>query len=327
MKIKLIAKKHQQISFLQSEKFQNLCTDHNITFVNKNEDILLVHTDAVNIRKNPNILNNQPTIIIERYDSSNIGHVKELNSKSLLALWKSSKFRKNETNFLPRYKGRYHSLLIMNNRPDKDNELIKKVKNLDESNLYKVDVLTGYAHYSSVKSILNTKNDINKTRTIDVQFLGTTMYDATESGSPISIHRMTCLRKLKTLSKFKTLIKQGKPLSHSQYSDSLYSSKIVISPWGCGEICYRDFEALAAGCILLKPDSSFVQTWPDIFINNKTYVPCNCDFSDVEEKIKIILKNWNNYHDMRESNRKLIEKSVTIPDLVDRFVLLLNKLK
>ena len=101
MKLKLISKDHQQTSVFRSEKFKNKCSDVGIEFVRKNEDVTLIHTDAVNVRKNPNILKGRPVIIIERFDSANIGHHKELSSDSLLALWKISKFRDNATNLLP----------------------------------------------------------------------------------------------------------------------------------------------------------------------------------------------------------------------------------
>jgi spore maturation protein CgeB len=61
-------------------------------------------------------------------------------------------------------------------------------------------------------------------------------------------------------------------------------SKICISPFGYGEICWRDFEAILCGCLLIKPDMSHVETNPDIFMAGQTYVPVKWDFSDLEEK-------------------------------------------
>jgi len=319
MKLKLISKKHQQTSVMRSNEFINKCSDIGLKFVNKNEDITLIHTDAVDVRKNPTILKGRPVIIIERYDSANIGHYKELKSDSLLALWKISKFRDNITNTLPRYKGRYHSSLIMENRADKDKSLLRSISLLNDIDMNKVHVPMSYAHYDSTRIALKHSLNLKQSRSIDLHFCGTTMYDATESGSPISIHRMTCLRKLNSINGYKKIVHAGRPFSRSKYLTSIYNSKIIVSPWGCGEVCYRDFEALAAGCILLKPDTGFVETWPDIFINDKTYIPCNVDFSDLEDKIAYILKQWKSFESFRERNRKLIEDSIQMDTIVNRF--------
>ena len=39
-------------------------------------------------------------------------------------------------------------------------------------------------------------------------------------------------------------------------------SRICISPFGYGEICWRDFEAILCGCLVVKPDMSHVETNP-----------------------------------------------------------------
>jgi hypothetical protein len=75
----------------------------------------------------------------------------------------------------------------------------------------------------------------------------------------------------------------------TRYVNCLFASKVGISPWGLGEKCYRDFEAMYCGCILIKPDTSFVRTYPDIYLNNKTYIPCKIDFSDLQEKVDYII--------------------------------------
>src|SRR5690606_40487329 len=51
-----------------------------------------------------------------------------------------------------------------------------------------------------------------------------------------------------------------------------------------GEVCHRDFEAMAAGAVLVKPDSSHIRTNPEIYIPGQTYVPCKPDWSRSEER-------------------------------------------
>lgn len=68
-----------------------------------------------------------------------------------------------------------------------------------------------------------------------------------------------------------------------QYYREMLRSRICVSPFGYGEICWRDFEAVACGCLLVKPDMSHLRTRPSIFEPGETYVPVRWDFSDLEE--------------------------------------------
>lgn len=70
-----------------------------------------------------------------------------------------------------------------------------------------------------------------------------------------------------------------------QYAEEMLASKICVSPFGYGEICWRDFEAVAYGCLLFKPDMAHVRTRPDIYRPFETFVPVAWDFSDLEEKL------------------------------------------
>jgi len=80
-------------------------------------------------------------------------------------------------------------------------------------------------------------------------------------------------------------------ISLPAYLKELEDSKIALSPFGYGEVNYRDFEAMIKGACLLKPDLSHMRTWPDIFRPMETYVPYKWDFSDLNEKIRLLLKD------------------------------------
>jgi hypothetical protein len=67
------------------------------------------------------------------------------------------------------------------------------------------------------------------------------------------------------------------------YLREMLDSKICFSPFGYGEICWRDFEAILCGCLLVKPDMSHVETYPEIFQPYRTYVPVHWDLSNLEE--------------------------------------------
>lgn len=74
-----------------------------------------------------------------------------------------------------------------------------------------------------------------------------------------------------------------------QYLRELQHAKLCFSPFGYGEVCWRDFEAVANGAVLLKPDMSHIRTEPDIFRPGETYMPLAWDLSDFEEKVRWLL--------------------------------------
>ncbi|HDQ15186.1 MAG TPA: glycosyltransferase family 1 protein [Sediminispirochaeta sp.] len=74
-----------------------------------------------------------------------------------------------------------------------------------------------------------------------------------------------------------------------RYYRDLYDAKMTLSPFGWGEVCFRDFEAVVTGSMLLKPDMSHLRTWPDIYIPYETYVPLSWDGDDLFEKVDYYL--------------------------------------
>ncbi len=80
-------------------------------------------------------------------------------------------------------------------------------------------------------------------------------------------------------------------INHISYYKELKDTRISISPFGLGEITYRDFETIICGALLLKPDMDHVDTWPNIYKENETYVKCNWDFSDLHDKVGDLLAN------------------------------------
>jgi len=73
------------------------------------------------------------------------------------------------------------------------------------------------------------------------------------------------------------------------YYEEMLRSRVCVSPFGYGEICWRDFEAVLCGCVLVKPDMSHVETEPDIFVPNETYVPVRWDYADLVPTLEALL--------------------------------------
>lgn len=74
-------------------------------------------------------------------------------------------------------------------------------------------------------------------------------------------------------------------LSNPQYLAELRNSKMCFSPFGYGEVCWRDFEAMSTGALLIKPDMSHLRLANDFFRAYETYVPLAWDLHDLAEKI------------------------------------------
>lgn len=80
-------------------------------------------------------------------------------------------------------------------------------------------------------------------------------------------------------------------IKSAEYFCEIEKSKICVGPFGLGEITIRDYEIFIGGSLLLKPCVEHMETWPDLFVDNETYVSFRWDLSDFEEKIENLLKN------------------------------------
>ncbi len=118
-----------------------------------------------------------------------------------------------------------------------------------------------------------------KDRSLDISFSGRVTYSKSVNYSVPTLQR----RKLKKIwhslpgkNKFFLGYDDGhgktcdgkpiKPLDYPyEYLSKLLDTKVVISPWGFSAWCIRDLEALACGCIVIKPECSSVVISPDIY--------------------------------------------------------------
>lgn len=114
-------------------------------------------------------------------------------------------------------------------------------------------------------------------------------------------HRNAVWLQLQKLTTRKVVAQQ---LAPTVTAATLYRAKISISPFGMGELCYRDLESIQHGCILIKPDMSDIITEPNLFIKNQTYIPCKVDYSDLNEIIERVLGNYKEYSYIIENARQ-----------------------
>ena len=85
--------------------------------------------------------------------------------------------------------------------------------------------------------------------------------------STVGYQRRSLLTSISSLSNFHT-----NRLPSSLYLSGLDNDFAVLSPFGWGEVCYRDFESVLFGKLLIKPSMSHIQTWPNIYTDNTCYL-------------------------------------------------------
>ncbi len=113
-------------------------------------------------------------------------------------------------------------------------------------------------------------------------------------------------------------------LSQAEYLRELGAAKLCFSPFGFGEVCWRDYEAVMCGALMLKPEMDHVETTPNIFIPYQTYVPIKWDFSDLEEKIVYYLKNDSERMRIAENAYRVIRNYAVSNQFIDHVNAVLN---
>jgi hypothetical protein len=144
-------------------------------------------------------------------------------------------------------------------------------------------------------------------RKFDFCLRGNLNYD---NKNAISSHRYDAVSILRNLKGTKNIISDQR-VAKRQFMRELSESKICVSPFGWGEICYRDFEAFIAGSLLIKPDVSNLITFPDLFIENKTYLAVSWGLDDLKEKVEDVLCNYPKYIDIARSGQMAFTKAIT----------------
>lgn len=162
--------------------------------------------------------------------------------------------------------------------------------NYDQANLERdIDVCAIYQGYHKENSDHHVRNDVMYTD----HRVGA--WDALKD-SPRSIYR------------------DKRP--YEEYINVLRRSKLALSPFGMGEVCFRDFEIIQFGSIMIKPDMSNVHTHPNIYIPYETYIPCKYDWSDLEEVVEEVLTNWDKYKHIPERAREVFRESFSLENLL-----------
>ena len=95
--------------------------------------------------------------------------------------------------------------------------------------------------------------------------------------SSVGFQRKSLLSSISELENFQT-----ERVPSAAYLSALDKDFAVLSPIGWGEVCYRDFESVLFGKLLIKPSMTHIQTWPNIYTDNTCYL-LNWDFTELTQ--------------------------------------------
>jgi hypothetical protein len=70
--------------------------------------------------------------------------------------------------------------------------------------------------------------------------------------------------------------------SKREFTQETFNVFGVLSPFGWGEVCYRDFEAAIGGSYLIKPNMSHIDTWPNLY-KKDMYHSLSWDLNEIDK--------------------------------------------
>lgn len=119
----------------------------------------------------------------------------------------------------------------------------------------------------------------------------------------------------------------GPPIRRRLYLNEIARSKATVSPFGYGEPCYRDMECFINGSILVKPSMEHCDTFPNVYLPHKTYVPVRWDFEDLETIINKIDNEYEKFTKIARQGQRLYRDYLDNPDhFVNHFIDILESL-
>ena len=124
-----------------------------------------------------------------------------------------------------------------------------------------------------------------------------------------SIYRKKTLDQLNKINKDNKYKLYTQECSKIDFYDNLLKSKIMISVWGIGESLIDDYFCVHNDVIVLKVCTSHLKDFYNLFEKDNLFHFFNIDFSDLEEKINMILNNYEYYYKLHnEKRQKIINK-------------------
>lgn len=92
-----------------------------------------------------------------------------------------------------------------------------------------------------------------------------------------------------------------------EYNLELKKTRSVISPFGWGEICGRDFECFVYGAALIKPSMEHLRTFPQWYIDGETYIAIDWDFENFDSVMKQLISHPEMVQKIAENGQAMMK--------------------
>lgn len=160
-------------------------------------------------------------------------------------------------------------------------------------------------------------------RPIDVQLRVGTINRTDKPQEWYQFSRSKALEQIQGLKGNRRLSGTGRVNSRKYFAE-LSLSKAVVSPFGWGEVCFRDFEAIAAGAVLVKPSMCHLETNPNIYIANLTYLSLPWDTAGSSDAIHDFLSNKHKCKEMIQKSQTALNDYYKNDRFIDTLLLCLK---
>lgn len=286
-----------------------------IRLVQPDIDVLMIHQTLMS---DDALDHGKPVVILERIDGAQLAASRKWLSRisstgdeqpSVAGVIKGYTFR--EIGVHNSYRGRCHAHLLraagVVEAADGISAAVPGLPSpqIAQADLRKIHAGYGFGAYAKMGQPRQQMVDFSAQRDIAVHCVCYVNY----RGSEIETHRRAAVAAVHQWAGDHggqwVTIGEGRVLNHSDYLQMMFRSRVVVSPWGWGEACHRDYEAMLLGAVLVKPPMGHIVCWPDIYRPNETYIPCRLDFADLPEIIDRVTREWGAFRKDRELAHKL----------------------
>ena len=298
-------------------KYSSQIEKNNIYFTKnvKDADIILCNKIDSDILELLYIYVDKFIILMERNDSCCISSITSLylDMDEVLAVFKEYSFIEPLLN-IPVLKQRHHYTFIC----QEEQKCNITYQTITSNQFQKIRCVPwNFDQYShlSMKSDMKFCSDAgvkNVKKDIDIFYV----VHEHENDSILYKHRKNIKRIVDTF-KDKYNVVTDTIKCKKQYLSTLCNSRIIICPYGFGTRIAADQFTLLSKGVLLKPDSSFLKTIPNIYIDTY-YTPFKTDLSDLESIINQVLNNYEVYSKKSHEANTLLEE-FTIKHYIDHF--------
>ena len=97
--------------------------------------------------------------------------------------------------------------------------------------------------------------------------------------------------------------------NREKYYKKLKDSKLVIGAFGLGEICDRDFESTLLGASFTTGNMDHLETWPNIYQSNYTYLPYDWNMKNLKNVIERITFEKGLHDKLVKNSQKVLAQA------------------